>query len=115
MPTSGDHDLQGIDAGAEELDGLAATAAAGKLRGSLPNVNSTALSSTMPPATVAISQALEPRDANGRTSVRSTSRPKARAQQERPRRRQPAAANPAARRTCSRARRPASPSCPGRN
>ena len=50
---------------------------AGKLRGSLPNVNSTALSTTIPPATVAISQALEPRDANGRTSVRSTSRPKA--------------------------------------
>ena len=34
---------------------------AGKLRGSLPNVNSTALSTTMPSATVAISQALEPR------------------------------------------------------
>jgi hypothetical protein len=48
----------------------------GKLRGSFPNVNSTMLSSTMPPATVAISQALEPRAANGRTSVHSTSRPK---------------------------------------
>ena len=31
----------------------------------------------MPPATVAISQALEPREANGRTSVRSTSKPNA--------------------------------------
>jgi hypothetical protein len=33
------------------------------------------LSSTMPPATVAISQPFEPRSANGRTSVRSTTRP----------------------------------------
>ena len=47
----------------------------GKPRGSLPKVNSTTLSSTMPPATVAISQPFEPRSANGRTSVRSTTRP----------------------------------------
>ena len=47
----------------------------GKARGSLPNVNSTMLSSTMPPATVAISQPFEPRSANGRTSARSTTRP----------------------------------------
>ena len=71
-------------------------AAAGKLRGSLPNVNSTALSSTIPPATVAISQALEPRAANGRTSVRSTSSAEGRAQQQAPRRRRAAAASRAA-------------------
>ncbi len=47
----------------------------GKPRGSLPKVNSTTLSSTMPPATVAISQAFEPRSANGRTSVRSITAP----------------------------------------
>ncbi len=41
----------------------------------MPKVKSTALSSTMPPATVAISQAFEPRSANGRTSARSTTSP----------------------------------------
>ena len=47
----------------------------GKPRGSLPKVNSTALSATMPSATVAISQALEPRRTNGRTATSSTSMP----------------------------------------
>jgi len=41
----------------------------------LPKVNSTTLSSTMPPATVAISQAFDPRSANGRTRVRSITAP----------------------------------------
>ena len=45
----------------------------GKLRGSLPKVNRTMLSSTMPPATVAISQALDPRSANGRNRTRAVS------------------------------------------
>src|SRR5205085_5228739 len=44
-------------------------------RGSLPKVNSTVLSATMPSATVAISQALEPRRANGLTARASTSSP----------------------------------------
>ena len=52
--------LQGKDAGAEDLDRLMASSE-GKLRGSLPKVNRTTLSRTMPPATVAISQAFEPR------------------------------------------------------
>jgi len=39
-------------------------------RGSLPKVNSTTLSSTMPSATVAISQEFEPRITNGRTATR---------------------------------------------
>ena len=73
-PDHRDDELQRIDAGAEELDRLLRQDD-GKPRGSLPKVNSTTLSSTMPPATVAISQAFEPRSANGRTSVRSTSRP----------------------------------------
>ena len=47
----------------------------GKPRGSLPKVNSTALSATMPSATVAISQAFEPRRANGRTATSSTITP----------------------------------------
>src|SRR5690606_9973036 len=47
----------------------------GRLRGSLPKVCMTTLSSTMPSATVDISQALEPRDANGRTARNSTSSP----------------------------------------
>jgi hypothetical protein len=41
----------------------------------LPKVNNVAFSSTMPPATVAISQPFEPRSAKGRTSIRSTTRP----------------------------------------
>ena len=44
-------------------------------RGSLPKVNSTTLSSTMPSATVAISQEFEPRPTNGRTATRSTTTP----------------------------------------
>ena len=44
-------------------------------RGSLPNVKSTTLSSTMPSATVAISQEFEPRATNGRTATRSTATP----------------------------------------
>src|SRR5688572_32175994 len=44
-------------------------------RGSLPKVNSTVLSATMPSATVAISQALEPRRANGRTATSTTTTP----------------------------------------
>src|SRR5208337_1784130 len=47
----------------------------GMPRGSLPKVNSTTLSSTMPSATVAISQELEPRTTNGRTATRSTITP----------------------------------------
>ena len=47
----------------------------GRLRGSLPKVNITRLSTTMPSATVAISQASEPRLAKGRTAANSTSRP----------------------------------------
>ena len=47
----------------------------GMPRGSLPKVNSTTLSSTMPSATVAISQELEPRATNGRTATRSTTTP----------------------------------------
>ena len=46
-----------------------------KPRGSLPKVNSTLLSATMPRATVAISQALEPRRTKGRTATSSTSMP----------------------------------------
>ena len=49
----------------------------GMPRGSLPKVNSTTFSSTMPSATVAISQELEPRRTNGRTATRSTSTPQA--------------------------------------
>jgi hypothetical protein len=48
----------------------------GRLRGSLPKVNSTTLSTMMPPATVAMSQASELRSTNGRTRTRSTIRPK---------------------------------------
>jgi hypothetical protein len=44
-------------------------------RGSLPNVNSTTFSSTMPSATVAINQAFEPRCTKGRTAIRSTIAP----------------------------------------
>ena len=47
----------------------------GSARGSLPNSTITTLSSTMPSATVAISQALLPRATNGRTAMRSTIRP----------------------------------------
>src|SRR5208282_3438779 len=47
----------------------------GMPRGSLPNVNSTTLSMTMPSATVAISQEFEPRATNGRTAMRSTTTP----------------------------------------
>eukprot|EP01022_Parablepharisma_sp_SALTPOND_P030357 TRINITY_DN760_c2_g2_i2.p2 TRINITY_DN760_c2_g2~~TRINITY_DN760_c2_g2_i2.p2 ORF type:complete len:1280 (+),score=504.50 TRINITY_DN760_c2_g2_i2:6407-10246(+) len=47
----------------------------GRLRGSLPKVCRTRLSSTMPSATVDISQALEPWRANGRTASTSTSTP----------------------------------------
>src|SRR6476620_4386178 len=47
----------------------------GMPRGSLPKVNSTAFSRTMPSATVAISQELEPRAMNGRTATRSTATP----------------------------------------
>ena len=47
----------------------------GKPRGSLPNVKSTRLSTTMPIATVAISHALEPRFANGRMATSSTTMP----------------------------------------
>ena len=48
----------------------------GRLRGSLPKVNSIALSRTMPPATVASSQASEPFSTKGRTSSRSTVTPR---------------------------------------
>jgi hypothetical protein len=47
----------------------------GKPRGSLPKVNSTTLSATMPIATVAINHALDPRLANGRMPTRSTTIP----------------------------------------
>ena len=47
----------------------------GMPRGSLPKVNSTTLSRTMPSATVAISHELEPRDTNGRTATCSTTTP----------------------------------------
>ncbi|MNW10808.1 hypothetical protein D3C71_2081080 [compost metagenome] len=47
----------------------------GRLRGSLPKVNMARLSTTMPSATVAMSQASEPRRANGRTAKNSTARP----------------------------------------
>ena len=47
----------------------------GMPRGSLPKVNSTTFSSTMPSATVAISQEFEPRATNGRTAMRSTMAP----------------------------------------
>ena len=47
----------------------------GKLRGSLPKVNSTRLSMMMPSATVAISQAFEPRRTKGRTAKRSMAMP----------------------------------------
>jgi len=47
----------------------------GMPRGSLPKVNSTTFSSTMPSATVAISQAFEPRTTKGRTATRSTTTP----------------------------------------
>ena len=49
----------------------------GMPRGSLPKVKRTAFSSTMPSATVAISQELEPRRTNGRTATRSTMTPQA--------------------------------------
>src|SRR5712691_7469119 len=44
-------------------------------RGSLPKVNRTTFSSTMPRATVASSHAFEPRWTNGRTATRSTTAP----------------------------------------
>ena len=47
-------------------------------RGSLPKVNRTTFSSTMPSATVAISQEFEPRRTKGRTATRSTTTPQAR-------------------------------------
>ena len=47
----------------------------GMPRGSLPNVNSTTFSSTIPSATVAINQEPEPRRTNGRTAIRSTATP----------------------------------------
>src|ERR1700730_8478012 len=47
----------------------------GMPRGSLPNVNSTTLSMTMPRATVAISQEFDPRSTKGRTATRSTMTP----------------------------------------
>ena len=47
----------------------------GSARGSLPNSTITTLSSTIPSATVAISQELVPRATNGRTAMRSTTRP----------------------------------------
>src|SRR6266513_3899489 len=47
----------------------------GKLRGSLPKVNSTTFSRTMPMATVDISQAFDPARTNGRTTNRSTRTP----------------------------------------
>ena len=46
-----------------------------RLRGSLPNVNITTCSSTMPTATVDISQPLLPARTNGRTTKRSMSMP----------------------------------------
>src|ERR1700760_4352101 len=51
--------------------------AEGSARGSLPNNTITTLSSTMPSATVAISQELVPRATNGRTAMRSTVSPQA--------------------------------------
>lgn len=47
----------------------------GSERGSLPKENITRLSSTMPSATVDISQASEPRLAKGRTAMNSTTNP----------------------------------------
>lgn len=47
----------------------------GRLRGSLPKVNITRLSTTMPSATVAISQLSDPRLAKGRTAANSTASP----------------------------------------
>src|SRR6202035_4239924 len=47
----------------------------GSARGSLPNSTITTLSSTIPSATVAISQEFVPRATNGRTAIRSTTRP----------------------------------------
>ncbi len=46
-----------------------------KPRGSLPKVNKVALSTTMPSATVAISQAFDPRFTNGLTAMNSTITP----------------------------------------
>src|ERR1700751_5385927 len=46
-------------------------------RGSLPKTKRTTLSTTIPSATVAISQELEPRSPKGRTARRSTRRPHA--------------------------------------
>ena len=57
------------------MDSGCAASDEGRLRGSLPKVNRTAFSSTMPRASVAMSQADEPRLTNGRTVKRSTSRP----------------------------------------
>ena len=57
---------------------LVVSTPAGMPRGSLPKVNSATFSSTMPSATVAISQAFEPRRTNGRTAMRSTMTPHAR-------------------------------------
>ena len=74
MPTTGMISCSGY---APTPNTLMASVASGegKLRGSLPKVNSTTLSRTMPPAIVAINQALEPRSANGRTRKRSTAKP----------------------------------------
>src|SRR5580692_3944776 len=47
----------------------------GSARGSLPNSTITTLSSTIPSATVAINQEFVPRATNGRTAIRSTTRP----------------------------------------
>ncbi len=57
----------------------------GMPRGSLPKVKRTTFSSTMPSATVAISQELEPRRTKGRTATRSTMTPQAAQASERQR------------------------------
>ncbi len=62
-PDHRDQQLQRVHAEPMLADAAAACRASGdgRLRGSLPKVNITALSSTMPSATVAISQASDPR------------------------------------------------------
>ena len=65
-----------------------------KPRGSLPKVNSTVLSATMPSATVAISQAFEPRRANGRTASQLDEDAVGGAQRERDEQPQRTAASP---------------------
>ena len=73
-PTAGIAICSGDTATPPIMNGSVAQGMA-KPRGSLPKVNSTVLSARMPSATVAISQAFEPRRANGRTATSSTTTP----------------------------------------